>query len=170
MKRTGAARKKATKAIVRGARTRPSGEAADLAEKVWALMAVISICLSEHRLTKQTREYRRLVDQARKALFDLHSAVTEHSGRSLPKPSAKATRAGVADLVGRMMLLRRDTDGPLELPDVLEARDAVRRFPKVLRRALQGCHALCMTPPGELRPSFVWTICCRCWCVNPSSS
>jgi hypothetical protein len=43
-----------------------------LMERVWLLMAVISMAVSEHRTIKRHRPKRRLADRARKALFDLY--------------------------------------------------------------------------------------------------
>jgi hypothetical protein len=44
----------------------------EVRDRAWTMMALISTLLSDHSVIKSDRAYRHLVDQARKALFEVY--------------------------------------------------------------------------------------------------
>lgn len=81
-----------------------SRQVTDQHVKAWAFMAAMGVSLSDDPVIRETKEYRQLVDKARKALFDLYASL-ESSVRPGRRSAMRHTVAEVQQAVSNLMRL-----------------------------------------------------------------
>jgi putative toxin-antitoxin system antitoxin component (TIGR02293 family) len=111
----------------------------ELRAKTWAFMAAISVGLSDDQLIAATRDYRRLVDRARTAFFDLHTMLdgTSRGARSR-RQARRKSNVEVMSLVRSMMILWWACGRQARMPQAISMGEARRRLQTIVRRSIAG--------------------------------
>lgn len=88
-----------------------------IADRTWLMMAFIGVVLADHPVIKRNKKCRRLVDQARAALFELYCLLDPGGESMLDAPRRKASaradhRNPIEDDFGEHLLRRKGSIPP----------------------------------------------------------